>query len=247
VGASSGNSITKSANANFASVLSGEGNSGTTDGANGAAGSAPTTVLTDPAKPVLDPAKPVDVRQQKQHEQALQAPAATASTSNAADTQQALDIASPVSDAGNTSTPTQQGHRADVPRMPAAHLPLLAASMMKRLDNGTREFTLRLDPAELGRIDVKLEMTADRKVRAVIAAEKHAGLDLADNGLSFSLNDGAGDNQSANGDQSANQPRFKSRQAELGQEAMPEAINNNGPRQAGTHDIWKRARVSISA
>lgn len=159
----------------------------------------------------------------------------------------------------------QPGHRADVPRMPAAHLPLLAAAMARRLDNGSREFTLRLDPAELGRINVKLEMTTDRKVRAVIAADKpeglaelqrssrdleqalaDAGLDLAEGGLSFSLDGGGSDTDRGNRDHPSDLPGFTPRQTGVAETAQT-AADPGAPRQTGTHDIWRRARVSISA
>jgi flagellar hook-length control protein FliK len=84
----------------------------------------------------------------------------------------------------------------------------LAAQITQRFNNGSRVFDIRLDPAELGRVDVRLELMPDQRVHAVLTAErgetlaelqrtareleqalKDAGLDLADSGLEFQLNE----------------------------------------------------------
>jgi flagellar hook-length control protein FliK len=84
----------------------------------------------------------------------------------------------------------------------------LAARIAARAVDGARVFDIRLDPAELGRVEVRLELGADNSVRALLSAERadtlaelqrsardlekalaEAGLDLADDGLSFSLSD----------------------------------------------------------
>ncbi len=86
----------------------------------------------------------------------------------------------------------------------AAHA--LGAHIARRFNDGARVFDIRLDPPELGRVEVKLELGPDNKVSAVLTAERadsldalqrsardlekalaEAGLDLADNGLSFQL------------------------------------------------------------
>lgn len=102
----------------------------------------------------------------------------------------------------------------------AAHL---AAQITRRFDSGQTSFEVRLDPAELGRVDVRIDMTRDRRVHATISADSaltlselskaskdleralnEAGLDLAEGGLSFSLNDpGQGQDFSGNGNSSA--------------------------------------------
>ena len=96
----------------------------------------------------------------------------------------------------------------------------LAARIAARAADGGRVFDIRLDPAELGRVDVRLEMGADNSVRALLSAERadtlaelqrsardlekalaEAGLDLAEDGLSFSLSDdgAAGEERDAQG------------------------------------------------
>jgi flagellar hook-length control protein FliK len=82
----------------------------------------------------------------------------------------------------------------------------VAAMIARRFDGGSTSFELRLDPPELGRVDVKLTVDRDKKVHASIAAEhpqtladlvraareieralNESGLDLSENGLAFDL------------------------------------------------------------
>lgn len=105
--------------------------------------------------------------------------------------------------------------------------------IIERADGRAQRFEIRLDPAELGRVDVRIEIGADRKVHAVLAAHDSAalsdlmrgqraleraladaGIDLADNGVRFEL---ARDNGSG----SASQQRD----------------TNGRPAQA---DVWRR-------
>lgn len=94
----------------------------------------------------------------------------------------------------------------------------LAARIAARAVEGGRVFDIRLDPAELGRVEVRLEMGADNSVRALLSAERadtlaelqrsardlekslaEAGLDLAEDGLSFSLSDERGGDDAQEG------------------------------------------------
>ena len=87
----------------------------------------------------------------------------------------------------------------------------VAARFIERFDGRAHRFEVRLDPAELGRVDVRIEVGADKKVHAVFAAhdsaalsdlmrgsktlEKalgEAGIDIADGGLKFELASDAG-------------------------------------------------------
>ena len=93
--------------------------------------------------------------------------------------------------------------------------------MIERFDGRAQRFEVRLDPAELGRVDVRIEIGADKKVHAVLAAHDSAaltdlmrgqrsleraladaGFDLADGGIKFEM---AGDNgRGLNGNQQRN-------------------------------------------
>ncbi len=82
---------------------------------------------------------------------------------------------------------------------------------IERADGRAQRFEVRLDPVELGRVDVRIEIGADKKVHAVMAAHdsaaltdlmrgqkaleralSDAGIDLADNGLRFEIAADAG-------------------------------------------------------
>jgi flagellar hook-length control protein FliK len=91
--------------------------------------------------------------------------------------------------------------------LPAANQ--VAQEIIRRFDGESTQFDLRLDPPELGRIDVRLEVSRDHRVTAIVAADnpqalaelvrhareleqmlQSAGLQLSDKGLSFDLRQG---------------------------------------------------------
>ncbi len=102
----------------------------------------------------------------------------------------------------------------------------IAMQISKHVAKGVSTFQIRLDPAEMGRVDVKLELAQDGRVTAHLTVEKaetldllqkdakaleqalkDAGLDADSDTLNFSLKNGGADNaadssadQLANGD-----------------------------------------------
>jgi flagellar hook-length control protein FliK len=87
--------------------------------------------------------------------------------------------------------------------------------MIERFDGRAQRYEIRLDPAELGRVDVRIEVGADKKVHAVLAAHdsaalsdlmrgqraleaslRQAGIDVADGGIKFELSSDTGRNLS---------------------------------------------------
>jgi flagellar hook-length control protein FliK len=89
--------------------------------------------------------------------------------------------------------------------VPVAGLPVAIAA---RAQEGSNQFDIRLDPPELGRIDVRLDVDSNGQVTSHVSVERaetlellqnqqpqleraleQAGLKTADNGLSFSLRD----------------------------------------------------------
>lgn len=100
--------------------------------------------------------------------------------------------------------------------------------IIERSDGRAQRFEVRLDPAELGRVDVRIEIGVDKKVHAVLAAHDSAaltdlmrgqraleraltdaGLDLSDKGVSFELSSDSGRgnaNQQREGDASNRSP-----------------------------------------
>jgi len=67
-----------------------------------------------------------------------------------------------------------------MPIAPGVKIPvnLIAVNIAQHASQGINKFAVRLDPPELGRVEVKLEMTPDGKVSAHIAAERAETLDL---------------------------------------------------------------------
>ena len=64
---------------------------------------------------------------------------------------------------------------------PTGHAPLqdqIAVKIQRAAQDGQQRVNIRLNPAELGRIDVKLEMSDDGRVRAVLSVERPETLDM---------------------------------------------------------------------
>ncbi len=118
---------------------------------------------------------------------------------------------------------TAQGHNglatkaaslssSNAPRLNAAALASFATSVAQRAQGGSTRFEIRLDPAALGRVQVKLEVSADNRVEAMVSTHRpdvladlqrgadslrralsDLGFDVSSDGLAFSLeheNDG---------------------------------------------------------
>lgn len=58
------------------------------------------------------------------------------------------------------------------------NLPQIAFEMARQVDGGNTRFQIRLDPPELGRIDVKLDIDSNGQVNARLTVEKAETLDL---------------------------------------------------------------------
>jgi flagellar hook-length control protein FliK len=89
---------------------------------------------------------------------------------------------------------------------PTPDLGALAITIATKSREGSKQFDIRLDPPEMGRIDVRLSVDDNGKAQAHLSADKpqtlellqrdsrnleralkDAGLDLSNNGLNFSL------------------------------------------------------------
>lgn len=116
------------------------------------------------------------------------------------------------SETARTGTPPAP-LRGETPHQPASP-PIrdIAIHISQHADSGINRFQLRLDPPELGRVDVRMEISPEGKLTAVIAVERPETLDLLQrdqrilerslmdaglktdtNSLSFSLKDGRND------------------------------------------------------
>lgn len=126
------------------------------------------------------------------------------------------------------------------PRLTPQSAQAMAAQIAQRFNEGSRIFDIRMDPPELGRVEVRLEVGSDNSVRALLAAERtetlaelqrsardleralaEAGLELGEGALSFSLTDDEADADDF-GDQAApDQPVFVNGDARLDPLAGP--------------------------
>lgn len=77
------------------------------------------------------------------------------------------------------SAPQQQAQHAQRNNLPgSAVTEQISVKITKALQAGTDRISIQLKPAELGRVDVKMEMTHDGRVMTVVTAEKQDTLDL---------------------------------------------------------------------
>jgi flagellar hook-length control protein FliK len=97
-------------------------------------------------------------------------------------------------------------------------MPALAVEIAAKSQSGAKQFDIRLDPPELGRVEVRLSIDATGKASAHLSADqpqtltllqkdapvliralREAGLDVSQDGLNFSLRQqGDGGNASSN-------------------------------------------------
>ena len=190
----------------------------------------------------------------------------------ATDTSGLLSGSSTAGDAASTQTAGPDGTPAQdttpKPSLVQPHtLPMLAAAMMRRISNGMKEFTLRLDPPELGRVDVRLTVGADKKVRAVVSTDRpealkdlalsardltralqEAGLDLEENGLSFSMNDQGSSQQNRDTNQQQSARLIGGTESyETAETAKAEAQAPLTNPLSGPVERWQRARIALTA
>lgn len=101
---------------------------------------------------------------------------------------------------------------------PPPDLPALAVAISAKSLSGAKQFDIRLDPPELGRVEVRLSIDNTGKVSAHLSADqpdtldvlqkdapaltralRDAGLDVSQNGLNFSLRQQSGDGRMQSG------------------------------------------------
>ena len=131
--------------------------------------------------------------------------AATAPVPNPSLIAGGIPFAAPTANAG-APMPATSLHIANAPAEAAPDLDALAVSVAARAMGGARQFEIRLDPPELGRVDVRLSIDASGKTQAHMTADqpqtldllqkdaptltqalRDAGLDVSQGGLNFSL------------------------------------------------------------
>ena len=152
------------------------------------------------------------------------APANTqnANTQSAVNAAQTLSVPTP---AGQPAAHAVATAAAPPPQAPAAPVPLagVAVAIAARASAGTNHFAIRLDPPELGRIEVRLNVDKDGRITSHLVADRKdtlallqrdvsglqrtlqdAGFKTADNGLQFSLRDSGQQQQQQQQQQQSN-------------------------------------------
>lgn len=87
-------------------------------------------------------------------------------------------IAPTVTGAVQHTAQTLAAHTTYQPPFPQPNLPALAGHFLKKLGEGASSFEIRLDPSDLGRIDVKLDIDGKGGIIAKMLVEKPETLDL---------------------------------------------------------------------
>ena len=147
---------------------------GVTPGAVGGASNATTPAVSATLTPAaVEPAAHSHVL----FAQAGEAPAAIPLSGDAPLSDGALTAAGTAASSTSASAAAHAAPapRASVPTTPGAQL---AIHITRAVQDGVHRVGLRLHPAELGRVNVELEIAADGRVQAMVTAEKQDTLDM---------------------------------------------------------------------
>lgn len=125
---------------------------------------------------------------------------------------------------GNTAPTVAQNVHVSTP---TPNMPALAVEIAAKSLGGAKQFDIRLDPPELGRVEVRLSIDATGKASAHLSADqpqtldllqkdapsltralRDAGLDVSQNGLNFSLRQQSGDSGAGQGQNFGNGRAF---------------------------------------
>ncbi|MBI3439593.1 MAG: flagellar hook-length control protein FliK [Proteobacteria bacterium] len=139
----------------------------------------------------------------------------------------------------------------------------VGGEIIRRFNGSDTRFQLRLDPPELGRVDVRLDVSRDHRVTAVISADspqalsdlargardlqqalQSAGLDLADDGLRFDLSSNGQGNSFAQAQAQQDQPDHRA--ANISQTETSTAPEVPASRPLSI-DSWRGSRVDLVA
>lgn len=135
------------------------------------------------------------------------------------------------------------------PNTPHVPVSALAVHIAQQHNNGARRFDIRLDPPELGRIEVRLDVSRDGQVTTHLVVERsetldllqrdarqleralqNAGLNTSEDGMTFSLKDqglaqgGRDDSQFENNDAKSGDAKTSSGDPDLAEGDMPPPV-----------------------
>jgi flagellar hook-length control protein FliK len=166
----------------------------------------------------------------------------------------AFGIAAPAAAGNSMVTSSVQVTEADAD--PTPDMDALAVTVAARAMSGAKQFQIRLDPPELGRVDVRLSIDASGKTQAHMTADqpqtldllqkdattltqalRDAGLDVSQSGLNFSLRgqDRQNDDDNNGGAQGRRTNLIATRAIQAAQN--PNAISFNGAAADARVDI----------
>ena len=163
------------------------------------------------------------------------------------------------------TTTTAEASRAQAPVAMRQATPTVFqtwSNIMHRFDGKAQRFEIRLDPAELGKIDVKIEISQENKAQIVLAARSaealaelnrgarslevalsEAGVELSENGLSFEL---AQDDTPQDADENDDLNLAQNTTEETEDENSDEISQK--PAETGEElTVWTRLRVNVRA
>ncbi len=142
----------------------------------------------------------------------------------------------------------------------AAVLAQVSQKMLQKFDGKTSRFEIRLDPAELGKVDVRIEVDRDGKVQAVLAAKEavaadaltrglrslenaltQAGFDLGDKGVQVELDQNNSKKSFTHAGDSSDQTELQ--QAASDTEQQPAEARTVTPQI----QAWSRQRLDVKA
>jgi len=143
---------------------------------------------------------------------------------------------------------TQHIQVAAQPHDTSPNLPALAVDIVAKSLGGAKQFDIRLDPPELGRVEVRLSIDATGKASAHLSADqpqtlnllqrdasvltralRDAGLDVSQNGLNFSLRQQSGQDSGAGANPGRRSGRGLSLTATTSIEATAASAAYSGP------------------
>lgn len=141
----------------------------------------------------------------------------------------------------------------------------VGGEIVRRFNGSDTSFQLRLDPPELGRVDVRLDVSRDHRVTAVISADspqalsdlargardlqqalQSAGLDVADDGLRFDLSSNGQGNSFAQAHAHAQQDQSNFRATNTAQNQTSTTPEVTASRPLSI-DSWRGSRVDLVA
>jgi hypothetical protein len=196
---------------------------------------------------------PLDALKQAVQDLAPAAPKAQSAPSAAPPAATHAQLAEPVQQAASDTSAARAA--------PAAAQ--VGGEIIRRFNGHDTSFQLRLDPPELGRVDVRLDVSRDHRVTAVISADspqalsdltrgardlqqalQSAGLDLADDGLRFDLSSNGQGNSFAQAQAQQDQANVRAANAASAETPIAPEVTVSRPLSI---DSWRGSRVDLVA